>query len=74
LKPVFQAFIIEDRSDAPAVARREWTRQWWDNNRDAYELLSSTAVIEELENGEYAKQSHCLSLLEEIPLLGCGNK
>ena len=35
------SFYYEDRSDAPAAARREWTRQWWDNNRDAYELLSS---------------------------------
>jgi len=44
------SFYYEDRSDTPAVARREWTRQWWDNNRDAYELVSSTAVIEELKN------------------------
>jgi predicted nucleic acid-binding protein len=63
------SFYYEDRSDTPAVARREWTRQWWDNNRDAYELVSSAAVIEELKNGEYAKQSDCLSLLEDIPFL-----
>ncbi|OQY55427.1 MAG: hypothetical protein B6247_07885 [Candidatus Parabeggiatoa sp. nov. 2] len=63
------SFYYEDRSDAAAVARREWTRQWWDNNRDVYDLVSSTAVIDELKDGKYAKKDNCLSLLDDIPLL-----
>jgi len=63
------SFYYEDRSDAAAIVRREWTRRWWDNNRDAYELMSSTAVIDELKDGEYAKKDDCLSLLDDIPLL-----
>jgi len=55
------SFYYEDRSDAAAVARREWTRQWWDNNRDVY--------VDELKDGKYAKKDNCLSLLDDIPLL-----
>ena len=64
-----QSFYYEDRSDVAAIARKEWTRKWWDNKRDAYDLVSSTAVINELKNGEYAKKDNCLSLLDDIPLL-----
>jgi len=63
------SFYYEDRSDAAAVARRNWTRKWWDNNREAYNLVSSTAVIDELNDGTYAKKENCLSLLNDIPLL-----
>jgi hypothetical protein len=35
------SFYYENRTDAAAVARREWTHQWWDNHRNAYELVSS---------------------------------
>ncbi|OAD21564.1 hypothetical protein THIOM_002662 [Candidatus Thiomargarita nelsonii] len=31
--------------------------------------MSSTAVIDELKDGEYAKKDDCLSLLDDIPLL-----
>ncbi|MDM8566419.1 hypothetical protein QUF74_12320 [Candidatus Halobeggiatoa sp. HSG11] len=41
------SFYYEDRTDAPAVARREWTRQWWDNHRHDFELL---AVVQLLKN------------------------
>jgi len=40
------SFYYEDRSDAAAVARREWTRQWWDdNNCDAYNLVSILCTV-----------------------------
>jgi len=63
------SFYYEDRTDAAAVARREWTRQWWDNQRHNFELFSSHAVLDELKRGEYAKQSDCQSLLDDIPFL-----
>ena len=61
--------IWEPETDAAAVARQEWTRQWWDNHRYDFKLLSSGAVIEELQNGEYTKKGDCLSLLNGISLL-----
>jgi len=35
------------------AARRDWTREWWDQQRYHYELVTSLAVIEELEKGDY---------------------
>jgi predicted nucleic acid-binding protein len=63
------SFYYEDRNHATAIARREWTRKWWDYNREVHDLVSSTAVIDELEDGVYAKKENCLSLLKDIPLL-----
>jgi len=63
------SFYHEDREDAPAVARREWTCEWWDNYYQDYEVVSSVAVLEELMEGEYLKKEKCLDLLKNIPLL-----
>jgi hypothetical protein len=49
------------------LTRRSLPRQWWDNQRHDFEIVSSSAVVEELQNGEYAKQADCLSLLDDIP-------
>jgi hypothetical protein len=63
------SFYHENRTDAAAMARKDWTRQWWDNYRYQFELFSSIAVIEELQNGEYFKKDDCLSLMANIQLL-----
>ncbi len=68
------SFYYEDRIDAPAMARREWTRQWWDNQRHHFDIVSSGAVVEELQNGEYAKKDKCLSMLDDIPFLIVGTE
>jgi len=63
------SFYYEDRVDIATMARQKWTQQWWDNYRYDFELFSSNAVIEELQNGEYAKKENCLSLLNDIAFL-----
>jgi len=63
------SFYYEDRQDPASIARREWTREWWDNGKHAFEVVTSIAVIEELLDGSYAKQQDCLSFLDEVPLL-----
>jgi hypothetical protein len=65
------SFYYEDRSDAPTIARREWTRQWWDNYRQGYELVSSQAVLDELNNGDYSesKRNNCIALLDDLTFL-----
>ena len=51
------------------VARREWTREWWDHHRTRYEVFTSEAVIEELEVGSFPIQGDALSLIDDLPLL-----
>ncbi|MGK5094821.1 hypothetical protein WDW89_22775 [Deltaproteobacteria bacterium TL4] len=63
------SFYHETRKEHSAIARRDWTREWWENYRDQYHVVSSVAVIEELEDGEYDKKTKCLEFLNEISLL-----
>lgn len=54
----------EIREEPEIVAKRNWTRFWWNNERDNYDLFTSIAVITELEGGEYPIKDNCLSLIE----------
>jgi transposase-like protein len=63
------SFYFEVRTEPEIVARRNWTRQWWDNHRSDFELVTSVAVIEELEGGEYPQQSDAIALIKSVPLL-----
>lgn len=63
------SFYYETRTDADMVARREWTRQWWDINRNHYDLVTSDAVVRELEDGEYETRELSVQLLDDIERL-----
>ena len=66
------SFYYEDRQDAAAIARREWTQQWWDNQRHHYQLVSSQAVWDELNEGNYPKQANCLAFIKKTAFLNHG--
>lgn len=51
------------------IARRDWTREWWDNYRQNFLVFSSEAVIDELNDGDYPNKSQALALVDGIPLL-----
>lgn len=42
------SFYHDERSSADVVARRQWTRQWWQRALAENELVTSPAVIREL--------------------------
>jgi hypothetical protein len=44
---------FEERTDPVSQAQRVWTRQWWDESRPQYEVVSSEAVVEELSSPTY---------------------
>jgi hypothetical protein len=69
IETTIPSFYHEDRTDAVVVARREWTRIWWDEHRHLYDLVSSQAVLDELTAGDYAKKEKCVSFLNDIPFL-----
>jgi len=50
-------------------ARRDWTRKFWDAVSDDYTLVTSVAVLEELESGEFPNKLEALSLVGSLPLL-----
>ena len=63
------SFYYEVRTEPVMVARREWTRRLWDAADEGYELLTSIAVIEELEKGEFPQKQQALALMSDLPLL-----
>jgi hypothetical protein len=63
------SFYHEVRTDADMVARRQWTRKWWATTQDRHELVTSDAVIDELENGDYPSRAECLQLVASLPIL-----
>jgi predicted nucleic acid-binding protein len=63
------SFYYEVRSEPDMVARRDWTRDWWDNHRQSYLLLTSEAVLDELDRGDYQSKDQAVALLRNLPLL-----
>lgn len=51
------------------VARRLWTRQWWASAPVLYELVTSDAVMEELEEGTSERVPLRLALIRDIRVL-----
>jgi hypothetical protein len=69
IETTLPSFYHEVRTEPEMVARREWTREWWDNHRVDYDVFASEAVINELENGTFPQKDHALELIEAVPLL-----
>ncbi len=61
--------IYSVRSDPFSVSTRETTRLWWDTRRQDFDLFTSVAVDEELQDGRFPKQAEMISILAEIPRL-----
>ena len=57
------------RTDPESVARMRWTRQWWAEFRPQFELLTSPAVILELQQGSTEKTEDRLRLISGLRLL-----
>ncbi|MCK4342741.1 MAG: type II toxin-antitoxin system VapC family toxin [Phycisphaerae bacterium] len=63
------SFYHEVRTEPDMVARREWTREWWDDHLIDYDVFASEAVIEELEAGSFPIKNDALALIQSLPLL-----
>ncbi len=69
IETTIPSFYQEVRSEPEMIARKNWTREWWDNQRKHYQLVTSIAVIEELERGDYPNKEQTVELVADIPLL-----
>jgi predicted nucleic acid-binding protein len=63
------SFYHEERTAPDIVARREWTRQWWSDAAERYELATSPAVLDELAGGPPERSQKWLELIRGVPLL-----
>lgn len=62
------SFYHETRTEPDMIARRDWTRQFWDNSDD-YELVTSVAVLDELDKGNFPSRSEVIALAASLPVL-----
>ena len=69
IETTIPSFYHEVRKEPEMIARRNWTREWWDNQREHYQLVTSIAVIKELERGDYPNKAQTVNLAADIPLL-----
>jgi len=63
------SFYHEARTSPDSVARRDWTRQWWKEALDLYQLVTSTAVLDELAGGSAERGALRLDLVRALPIL-----
>lgn len=63
------SFYHELRTTPDVVARRDWTRKWWNEAPAKYELLTSPAVINELSAGIPERSAERLSLIRGLLIL-----
>ncbi len=58
---------VTTREDAGSVFRRQVTREWWQLQRANYSLVTSEAVVLELEQGDWPGQSEAIGLVGGLP-------
>lgn len=69
IETTIPSFYHEVRTEPEMIARRNWTRTWWDDRRHAYLLVTNEAVIDELQAGTFPNKDYALALLANIPLV-----
>ena len=62
-------YVSRPSRDLLQLARQELTREWWDTQRQEFDLFTSQLVLDEVADGEAAKASERVQLLAGIPLL-----
>lgn len=60
------SFYYAVRDGPEMVARREWTRQWWDRASADCALVTSPPVVDEIEHGDFPSRGDCLPLIEPL--------
>lgn len=69
IETTIPSFYYTLRADAESVARMHWTRQWWNEYGPQFRLLTSPAVILELQQGSSERTEDRLQLISNLELL-----
>jgi hypothetical protein len=63
------SFYHDVRTEPEMIARRKWTQRFWQMAESDYTLLSSLAVIDELEQGIFPNQQQMIELVNDLPIV-----
>ena len=66
IETTIPSFYYEVRTDPTMVARRQWTREWFDAAIGRDELVTSAAVLDELERGEFPGRADAIQLVSKL--------
>ncbi len=69
IETTIPSFYHEVRTEPEMIARKNWTRAWWDDRSHQYLLVTSEAVFDELQSGEFPIRDEALALLSNLPLV-----
>jgi len=70
IETTIPSFYYETRSEPEMVARRNWTRQWWqERGGKDFDMVTSQAVIDELNRGRFPARGDALQLMDGLELL-----
>lgn len=69
IETTIPSFYCESRDEALFAAMRQWTQEWWADERCNYNCYTSFAVINELESGNHPNKKEKLALLQDIEIL-----
>lgn len=69
IETTIPSFYHTTRSGVAARARQVWTRRWWEMAPDHYDLMTSDAVLAELQDGDYPSREAAVALVRRLPLL-----
>ena len=58
---------FDERTDLVSVAQRHWSRIWWDEVREEYDIVISEAVTDELSHSNFSYSHDALALVVNIP-------
>ena len=74
LETTFFSFFYDERPAPAIVAMRDWTRQFWDERRHEYDLVTSAATLDELRKGDLPHKHAALNLALTMPLIPGGDE
>lgn len=65
---------FEERNDVVSAAQRHWSRLWWDEIRNEYDVIISAGVINELTDSDFQYSQSALFLVDRIPQVEITNE
>ena len=69
LETTIFSFYHDERESHEVKSMRAWTRDWWDNYRSGYDLVTSVAVLAELSRGSLPHRHSAQAMAAALPAL-----
>ena len=63
------SFYYDQRQSPAVVAMHEWTREWWRLKKGDYNIVTSTAVLAELDTGSMPHRQDAFEMALTVPAI-----